>query len=86
MRNEEHCRATRVLLGLSPHRELHRYMDAFSRTMAWGHRTQRHDYDFVERVTRLYGEEGGLVAALHIACDMGLVTNADVALWERIVA
>ena len=61
-------------------------MDAFSKTMGWGHRTRRHDYAFVERVTRLYGEEGRLVAGLHIACDMGLVTNADVALWERLVA
>ena len=85
MRNQEHCQATKSLLGLSPHRELHAYMDAFSKTMAWGHRMRRHDYAFVQLVTNIYGQEGRLVAGLHIACDMGLVTNADVAVWERLV-
>jgi len=60
-------------------------MDAYSKTMGWGHRTRRHDYAFVQVVRNVYGEEGGLVAALHIACDIGLVTNADVALWEKLL-
>lgn len=50
-----------------------------------GHRTRRHDYKFVKLVRNVYGEEASLVVALHIGCDMGLVTNADVALWEKLV-
>ena len=84
MRNAEHCRATRVLLGLSPRSELHSFMDAYSATMGWGHRAKRHDYAFVELARKLYGMEGGLEAALHIACDMGVVTIADVRIWEKL--
>lgn len=85
MRNQEHCRATRVLLGLNPNSELHTFMDAYSKSMGWGHRAKRHDYAFVEFAAKLYGEEGGLEAALHIACDMGMVTITDVRIWERLL-
>lgn len=83
MTNREHCRATRILLGTDPHRDLHRYMDAYSSTMGWAHRLMRHDLAFVERVAGHYGEEGGLVAALHVACDCGVVTNTDVNIFSR---
>lgn len=86
MRNKEHCRATRVLLGLTPNSELHSLMDAFSKSMGWGHRAKRHDWDFVEFAIKLYGEEGGLEAALHIACDMAVVTMADVRIWETLLS
>lgn len=82
MRKHQHCRATKALLGLTPNPALHGLMDAYSKSMGWGHRAKRHDYAFVELMTKLYGEEGGLEAALHVACDMGLVTMADVRTWE----
>ena len=82
MRNEQHCRATRVLLGFRPNPELHALMDAYSKSMGWGHRAKRHDYAFVKFAGELYGERGRLEAALHIACDMGIVTMADVRLWQ----
>lgn len=86
MTNQEHCRATKVLLGLSPNSELHRFMDAYSKTMGWGHRAKRHDYAFVELAIKLYGQESGLEAALHVACDMGVVTMRDVRIWEKLLA
>ena len=85
MRNQEHCRATKVLLGLIPKSELHTFMDAYSRSMGWGHRAKRHDCAFVHFAIKLYGEEGGLEAALHIACDMGVVTMTDVRIWEKLL-
>lgn len=86
MRNQEHCRATKVLLRLSPNRELHSFMDEYSKKMGWGHRAKRHDYAFVELAIKLYGQESGLEAALHIACDMGVVTMRDVRIWEKLLA
>ena len=85
MRNAEHCRATKLLLGLTPNKRLHSFMDSYSKTMGWGHRVKRHDYAFVQFATKLYGEEGGLEAALHIACDMGIVTISDVKLWAKLL-
>jgi len=59
-------------------------MDAHSKRMGWGHRAKRHDYAFVELATKLYGEEGGLEAVLHVACDMGVVTMTDIRIWEKL--
>ncbi len=84
MRNREHCKATKVLLGLTPNPKLHSLMDEYSKTMGWGHRAKRHDYAFVELAIKLYGVEGGLEAALHVACDMGVVTMVDVRIWETV--
>lgn len=85
MRNQEHCKATKVLLGLTPNPELHSFMDAYSKSMGWGHRAKRHDYAFIGFAIKLYGEEGGFEAALHIACDMGIVTVKDVRIWEKLL-
>ena len=60
-------------------------MDAYAKKMGWGHRQKRHDYHAVQSIERRYGKERGLEAALHIACDMGLVTNADLNLWEKLL-
>jgi len=59
-------------------------MDVYSKRMGWGHRAKRHDYAFVELATKLYGEGGGLEAALHVACDMGVVTMTDIRIWEKL--
>ncbi len=85
MRNEEHCRATRILLGISPNKKIHRHMHAYAKKMRSGHRQKRHDYHAVESMEKRYGKGRGLEAALHIACEMGLVTNADVNLWEKLL-
>ena len=72
-------------MGLKPNKSIHRYMDAYSRRMAWGHREKRHDYDAVRRIARRYGADAGLEAALHVACDMGLVTTADVRTCQELL-
>lgn len=85
MTNKEHCKATEVILGLKPHLEMHLFMDGFYQSMGWGHRTRRHDYKIINTMTDLYGEDGGLEAAFHIACDLNLVTRDDLKLWQGIV-
>lgn len=85
MTNKEHCKATEIMLGLPSHIEVHLFMDGFYRRMGWAHRTKRHDYKIINTMVDLYGFEGGLEAAFHIACDLGLVTKNDLKVWQGIV-
>jgi hypothetical protein len=73
------------MLGLPSHIEMHLFMDGFYRRMGWAHRTKRHDYKIINTMVDLYGFEGGLEAALHIACDLGLVTKNDMKVWQGVV-
>ena len=73
------------MLGLPSHIEVHLFMDGFYRRMGWAHRTKRHDYKIINTMVDLYGFEGGLEAAFHIACDLGLVTKNDLKVWQGVV-
>ena len=73
------------MLGLPSHLEMHLFMDGFHRRMGWGHRAKRHDYKIISTMDNLYGFEGGLESALHIACDLGLVTKNDLKLWQGVI-
>jgi hypothetical protein len=66
-----------VLLGHEPHPELHQFMDAYAKRMGWGHLYERHDFKTIQAIGDLYGEEGLIEAALHVAVDMRLVTKED---------
>jgi len=78
MNNKEHCKATRILLGVKPHPELHAYMDYYSKELGWGHRILRHNMSMVKDAEELYGEKGRLEVIFHIACDMGLIEKKDI--------
>ena len=84
MTNREHCKATEVMLGLDPHAEMHQFMDGFFKNRGWGHRARRHDYKIVTFMGDLYGEEAGLEAAFHIACDLKMVTPDELKIWRGI--
>ena len=84
MTNREHCKATEVMLGLKPHMEMHQFMDGFYKSMGWGHRAKRHDHKITNFMADLYGEDGKLEAAFHIACDLKLVTTDDLKVWRGI--
>lgn len=62
---------------MEPHPSLHKFMDAYSKQLGWGHRVFRHNVAMLEMANDLYGEDGKLEVAFHIACDMGLVTVED---------
>jgi len=85
MRNQEHCLATKVLLGQKAHPGLHAHMDELSKTLGWGHRLRRHDGQMVEQAGSLYGEDGEREAALHIACDMGVITKEDIEMSQLLL-
>jgi len=76
MNNKDHCRAIK-LLGQKPHRELHAFMDAYSKEFGWGHRLLRHNAQMMDFAKEIYGEDGEREVAFHIACDMGIVTKDD---------
>ena len=78
MNNRNHCRAVRLLLKQKPHPPLHSFMDAFSKEYGWGHRVFRHNADMMDFAKKHYGNEGEREVALHIACDMGIVTLEDI--------
>ena len=82
MNNQQHCQATKLLLGMTPHPGLHAFMDEYARHLGRGHRLLRHNLETVEFAGTTYGEEGALEAVFHIACDMGLVTLEDLR-WAR---
>ena len=84
MNRQEHCQATRLLLGLTPHPGLHGFMDEYSKELGRGHRLFHHDLGTIESIRRIYGDEGALEAIFHIACDMGLVTTEDIK-WGRLI-
>jgi len=85
MKNKEHCNATKILLGMKPNKAIHAFMDAYSATMGWGHRTKRHDYKMIEAMCLLYGKDAKFEVGLHIACDLGVVTNKDVKIWQGLI-
>jgi hypothetical protein len=85
MTNKEHCKATEIMLGLIPHMEIHQFMDGFYRSMGWAHRSKRHDYKIINTMDDLYGNDAGLEAAFHIACDLNLVTKDDLKIWQAII-
>lgn len=70
------------MLGLEPHRALHAFMDEYSRELIGAHQILRHNSKTLEFARELYGEEGELEAALHIACDMRVVTVDDIQ-WAK---
>ena len=49
------------------------------------HRTKRHDHKIITTMQDLYGEDVGLEAAFHIACDMNVVTKNDLEIWQGII-
>jgi len=85
MTNKEHCKATEIMLGLTPHIEIHQFMDGFYKSMGWAHRSKRHDYKIITTMQDLYSEDVGLEAAFHIACDMNLVTKEELKVWQGII-
>jgi hypothetical protein len=52
-------------------------MDDFSKELGWGHRLLRHNTQMMEFAEEVYGDDGGREVALHIACDMKLITGKD---------
>jgi hypothetical protein len=85
MKNKEHCNSTKILLDMKPHKLLHSFMDAYSVTMGWGHRTKRHDYKMIEVMRILFGEDAIFEVGLHIACDLNVVTIYDVKIWQGLI-
>jgi len=85
MNNRDHCRVTQLLLGIKPHPELHRFMDGYTHGIGWSPKKGRRDYKVAKFMEDLYGEEAGLEATLHIACDLKLITKQDVELWAGII-
>ncbi|MEK7399229.1 MAG: hypothetical protein AAB116_20005 [Candidatus Poribacteria bacterium] len=85
MTNKEHCKATEIMLGLKSHIEIHQFMDGFYKSMGWAHRSKRHDHKIITTMQDLYGEDVGLEAAFHIACDMNVVTKKDLEIWKGII-
>ena len=85
MTNKDHCKATEVMLGLKSHMEMHQFMDGYYRSMGWAHRAKRHDYKIVDTMSDLYGEDAGMEAAFHIACDLKLVTTDDLKIWQKVI-
>lgn len=85
MNNREHCRVTQILLGMEPHPELHRFMDGYTLGLGWSPRKGRRDYKIARFMEDLYGEEAGLEATLHIACDLKVITRQDLEVWTGVL-
>ncbi len=83
MNSRQHCQATRLLLGIRPHPGLHAFTDEYARDLGSAYRLLRHNEETIEFVRKVYGDEGALESAFHIACDMGLVTVEDIA-WAKV--
>ena len=81
--HREHSRASRVLLGRS-YPAVDAMMDSPSKYLYGAHHIVLHDMAAVRIAIRLWGEEAGLAATLHIALDMGMLTMADVKSWEQV--
>lgn len=84
MTNREHCAATKLFLGLEPRKEMHSFMDGYSRSAGWSPKRGRLDFKIAKFMEELYGPDGGLEAALHTACDLKVVTKRDVEIWKQI--
>ncbi|MBI1927952.1 hypothetical protein HYR99_27385 [Candidatus Poribacteria bacterium] len=82
MTNREHCAVTKLFLGIEPQPEMHSFMDGYSRSAGWSPKRGRLDFKIAHFMEELYGLEGGLEAALHIACDLKLITKRDVDIWK----
>ena len=68
---EAHCEEAEKILG-KPYREVHMWLDEFFFDKAYGarHRRKRHHEQGVQEVVRLFGEEAGISARMHIVTDL----------------
>lgn len=68
---EAHCAETEKVLG-KPYVEVHRWLDEFFRTPEYGarHRRKRHHEQGIREVIKLFGEQAGVVARMHIITDL----------------
>lgn len=68
---QAHCRESVRLFG-KPYQEVHRWLDEFMGTEAYGmrHRKVRHHLAGIREVVELFGEEAGKVARQHIMSDL----------------
>ena len=68
---EAHCRECLALLG-KEYREVHSWLDEFAGTPQYKmrHRRVRHHEVEIREAIKLFGEEGGRAARLHIVSDL----------------
>jgi hypothetical protein len=68
---EKHCEDSIKSLG-KPYEEVHKWLDEFFRTPEYGarHRRKRHHEQGIREVVRLFGEEAGVAARIHIVTDL----------------
>jgi hypothetical protein len=68
---ESHCEETEKALG-KPYREVHMWLDEFFLSKEYGarHRRLRHHEKGIQEVIKLFGEEAGVAARMHIITDL----------------
>lgn len=68
---EDHCRDSMCLFG-KPYQEVHRWLDEFAGSKEYGfrHRKVRHHEAGIAEVCRLFGQDAGDAARLHIISDL----------------
>jgi hypothetical protein len=75
MKYEEHCIECETILG-KPFVYVHLWLDAFAhdeKLSLWErtkHRKFRHNQKGIESIKKMYGDEGGKAAELHIISDL----------------
>lgn len=68
---EAHCAETERALG-KPYAEVHRWLDEFhiDKSLGARHRRKRHHEQGIKEAIKLFGEEAGIAARMHIITDL----------------
>ena len=68
---EAHCRECLALFG-KEYREVHIWLDEFAGTPEYKmrHRRVRHHEAGIQKAIKLFGEEGGKAARIHVVADL----------------
>lgn len=80
MRFDDHCNECTEKLG-KPFDEVHHWLDEFAKTEGWTHRKHRHHKEGVDEAKKLFGEDAGKAAEMHVRldCNGELPNKTD---WE----
>jgi len=72
MNRTQHMKADMLLLGYT-NEGVHALIDIFVKYLGAGHRVVRHNYDYVVEIERLFGNDCGRIALLHILIDSDII-------------
>ena len=80
---EEHCEDCVRALG-KPYEEVHKWLDELFASVGADHRDIRHNCLGVEKVRKMWGDEAGKAAEIHIVADEGKVPEIDMSFQLRL--